>query len=51
MAQKQEKQKQKERTVAPGDEKFLQAKASKEDIRKGNFTRVTTLSYDEVEPS
>jgi hypothetical protein len=38
-------------TVAPGDDKFLDAKPSKEDLKKGNFTRVTTLSYDEADPS
>ncbi len=41
----------KEPIVAPGDDKFLEAKASKEEIRKGNYTEVTTLSYDEVDPS
>lgn len=38
-------------TVAPGDERVLQAKASEKDIRQGNYTRVTTLSYDEVDTS
>lgn len=42
----------KEPTVAPGfdDEKFGE-KATKEDIRKGNFTRVTRVYFDENNPS
>lgn len=38
-------------SVAPGNEDELENKASKEDIEKGNFTKVVTLSYDEVDPS
>lgn len=46
-----DKQDDKEPSVAPGNDKFLEAKASKEEIRKGNYTKVTTLSFDEVDPS
>lgn len=46
-----DKQDDKETSVAPGNDKFLEAKASKEEIRKGNYTKVTTLSFDEVDPS
>ncbi|SFQ99291.1 hypothetical protein [Desulfoscipio geothermicus] len=34
--------------VAPGMSDFLEKKATREEIRKGNFTRVTRLSYDET---
>lgn len=39
--------------IAPGidDDVELQEKATAEEIEKGNFTEVTTLSYDEVDPS
>jgi hypothetical protein len=40
-----------EPTVAAGDDVFLQKDASKEDKARGDYTRVTTLSYDEVDPS
>ncbi len=42
-----------EATVAPGidDEQGLELKASQEDIKKGNTTKVTMLSYDENDPS
>lgn len=42
-----------EATVAPGidDEKGLELEASNEDIKKGNTTKVTILSYDEVDHS
>ncbi len=36
---------------APGDDDALEAKASEEEIKQGNYTKVTTLSYDEVDPS
>ncbi|MBF7082538.1 hypothetical protein IT084_06035 [Desulfallas sp. Bu1-1] len=35
--------------VAPGSEDILQQKATREEIRKGDFTRVTRLSYDETD--
>ncbi|MDA8235348.1 MAG: hypothetical protein M0Z31_11200 [Clostridia bacterium] len=40
---------EKEPTVAPGLDDALQKKASEEDKKKGNVTRVTRLSWDEVE--
>lgn len=42
-----------EPSVAPGidDDEELNQNASKEDIKKGNYTRVVHLSYDEVGPS
>lgn len=45
------KKKKKEPVTAPGDEEVLEAKASKEEIKRGDYTKVITLSYDEVEPS
>jgi len=41
----------KEPATAPGDEAILARSASKEEIRRGDFTPVTTLSLDEVDPS
>ena len=38
-------------TMAPGSEDFMKKDASSKERRKGKFTRVTTLSYDEVDPS
>lgn len=42
-----------EATVAPGidDEQGLELKATSEDIKKGNKTKVTILSLDENDPS
>lgn len=42
-----------EATVAPGidDEKGLELEASNKDIKEGNTTKVTILSYDEVDHS
>lgn len=37
--------------VAPGDEDYLEKEAAREEKKKGEFTRVTTLSYDEVDTS
>ncbi len=45
------KDKKKEPTLAPGDKAILEKNANKKDVPKGKFTRVTTLSYDEVDPS
>ncbi len=45
------KKKKQEPSVAPGDKKFLEAKASGEEIKKGDYTKVVALSYDEVDPS
>jgi hypothetical protein len=42
-----------EAKIAPGidDHEELEQKATPEEIKKGDFTKVTTLSYDEVNPS
>lgn len=52
MKQKDGKKAKKEPTVAPGfeDERFGE-NATREDIRKGNFTRVTRVFLDENDPS
>lgn len=44
---------QEEPTYAPGmeDDKLLEKKATPEEIAKGDYTTVTKLTYDEVEPS
>lgn len=40
-------------TVAPGmdDQEELNMRASKNEVKKGEYTKVTKLSYDEVNPS
>ncbi|MFC0297205.1 hypothetical protein [Geobacillus jurassicus] len=40
-------------TVAPGidDDEELNEKATKEEIERGEYTRVVTLAWDEAEPS
>jgi hypothetical protein len=45
--------KEKEPTIANGTDDYeeLDKKASKEEIENGDFTKVVTLSYDEIEPS
>lgn len=42
-----------EAKVAPGmdDQEELKQDASKEEVEKGQYTKVTTLSFDEVDPS
>jgi hypothetical protein len=42
-----------EPTIAPGidDNEELGQEATKEEIARGDYTEVTTLSYDEVDPS
>ncbi|MDZ5473847.1 hypothetical protein SM124_19185 [Bacillus sp. 31A1R] len=42
-----------EPTVAPGmnDTEELEKEASSEEVQKGEYTEVTTFSYDEVDPS
>jgi hypothetical protein len=42
-----------EPTIAPGisDREELRQSATKEEIERGEYTKVTTLSYDEVDPS
>ena len=44
---------QNEPTVAPGmdDSEELEKQATKEEVERGEFTSVTTLSFDEVDPS
>ncbi|UZJ80176.1 hypothetical protein [Fictibacillus sp. KU28468] len=40
-------------SVAPGmnDAEELDQEATKEEIESGNYTEVTTMSWDEVDPS
>ncbi|MDP4084154.1 MAG: hypothetical protein Q8934_06010 [Bacillota bacterium] len=42
-----------EPTLAPGmdDQEELEQNATEEEVEKGDYTSVTTLSYDEVDPS
>jgi hypothetical protein len=42
-----------ENKIAPGlnTHEELEKKASEEEIARGDYTEVTTLSYDEVDPS
>ncbi|MBP1914983.1 hypothetical protein J2Z23_001938 [Lederbergia galactosidilyticus] len=51
MARKKEKHK--EPTIASGmdDQKELEESATKNEVAEGEYTEVTHLSYDEVEPS
>lgn len=37
--------------VAAGDYDYLEVKAAGKEIKKGDFTRVTRLALDEVDPS
>lgn len=50
---KEKSDSKKKPTLAPGmnDQEVLDQSASKEEIKNGEYTRVTTLSYDEVDPS
>ncbi len=45
--------KKKEPTVAPGidDQEELDQSASEKEVADGEYTSVTTLSFDEVDPS
>lgn len=45
--------KKNEPTIAAGidDQEELNADATKKDVEDGEYTSVTTLSYDEVDPS
>ena len=45
--------KKKEPTIAPGidDQEELNAGVTKKEVEDGEYTSVTTLSYDEVDPS
>ncbi|AEH47725.1 hypothetical protein [Parageobacillus thermoglucosidasius] len=40
-------------TIAPGidDDEELNEKATKEEIARGDYTKVVTLSFDEVDPA
>lgn len=40
-------------SIAPGmdDQEELEQNATEEEVEKGEYTSVTTLSYDEVDPS
>jgi hypothetical protein len=40
-------------TIAPGidDQEELEKSATEKEVKKGEYTRVTTLSFDEVDPS
>jgi len=38
-------------SMAPGDKGILEKSAGPKEKEKGDFTRVTTLSYDEADPS
>ncbi len=48
-----EKKKKEESTVAPGMDSYEQLKkdATEEEIKEGDYTKVTRLSLDEVDPS
>ncbi|MCM3584277.1 hypothetical protein M3182_00795 [Mesobacillus maritimus] len=50
---KKENLKKQEPTVAPGmdDQEEMNEEATNSEIEKGEYTEVTTLSYDEVNPS
>ncbi|MCM3724117.1 hypothetical protein M3226_00165 [Neobacillus cucumis] len=45
--------KKKQPTVAPGmdDQEELNTSATEKEVEEGEYTSVTTLSYDEVDPS
>ncbi|MEH7303356.1 hypothetical protein [Neobacillus drentensis] len=45
--------KKKEPSIAPGmdDQEELEQTASEKEVETGEYTSVTTLSYDEVDPS
>lgn len=47
------KNKKKEPTLAPGldDQEELEQSASEKEVERGEYTSVTTLSFDEVDPS
>ena len=45
--------KKKQPTIAPGmdEQEELNASATEKEVKDGEYTSVTTLSYDEVDPS
>lgn len=53
MHEKEKEKNKNEPTLAPGldDSEELEKSATNEEIQKGEFTSVTTLSFDEVDPS
>jgi len=53
MISKKKRQPENEPTIAPGldDQDILEQSATEEEIQNGEYTNVTTLSYDEVGPS
>jgi len=50
---KEKERQQNSPTIAPGmdDQKELEQSANPEEIERGEYTSVTTLSFDEVDPS
>ncbi|WP_338472284.1 hypothetical protein R4Z10_05935 [Niallia sp. XMNu-256] len=50
---KKETEKKDQPTIATGldDQEELEKNATNEEVRKGEYTQVYTLSYDEVDPS
>lgn len=50
---KRKKEQQHKPTIAPGidDDEELNQKATPEEIKENETTEITTLSYDEVDPS
>ena len=52
MEDRKKRKRKKEPTVAPGmDNEYFGEDASKEDIKKGNYTKVTRAFLDEHDPS
>lgn len=53
MDTKKQNKEENEPTLAAGmdDQEELDQSATHEEIEKGDFTKVTTLSFDEVDPS
>jgi hypothetical protein len=48
-----DKKREEKPTVAPGmsDREELEANATEEEIEHGDYTKVVTMSFDEVDPS
>lgn len=51
VSMKKRRVKDNEPTFAPGDDEELEQSASEEEIARGDYTEVTRLSWDEVDPS
>lgn len=45
------KRNRREPSLAPGDKGILEKSATQKEKEKGDFTRITTLSYDEADPT